>query len=279
MDSKSAKGGNGTGGRMGWTFKERVFCIAAVAVICGCMLAERQGWRNAVWEAQSLQGQTDGTQVESRETLSSTDRKKIAYLTFDDGPSCLTESYLDILKEEGAKATFFLIGQQIDNDMQKIIKREIDEGHEIGLHTYCHQANEIYATEDSCFKDVMKIREQLERQFGYEAKLVRFPWGSANGYISPFRQDIIMRLHKSGLEYEDWNVSAEDSVGTPTVDSIMENVRKDYKKYDEPVILMHDSGCNKKTLEALRSIIRELKESGYGFAVLSERKKPCHFLE
>lgn len=254
-----------------WTFKEKVFCISAILILCMCMLIEREGYKNKeIKETESHNVDND---------LSKTENKKIAFLTFDDGPSCLTASYLDILKEEDVKATFFLIGQQIDGDMLKIIKREIDEGHEIGIHTYCHEANEIYATEDSCYKDVMKIKEQLERQFNYEAKLVRFPWGSANSYMSSFRMTIIDRIHESGLEYEDWNVSAEDSVGTPTVDSILNNIRKDYKKYDEPVILMHDSGCNKKTLEALHTIIKELKTDGYSFATLSERENPCHFLE
>lgn len=261
--------------RTKWAFKEKVACIAAIVIICACMFAERAAWKNSAWFAGSSNGNHKaGTNAMQEGTI-----KKTAYLTFDDGPSCLTESYLDILKEEGAKATFFLIGQQIDSDMAEIIKREIDEGHEIGVHTYCHEANEIYANEESCFKDIMKMREQIERQFSYEAKLVRFPWGSANSYISTFRKNIINKIHENGMEYEDWNVSAEDSVGTPTVDSIMANIRKDYTKYDEPVILMHDSSCNKKTLEALRGIVRELKEAGYSFATLSEREKPCHFLE
>ena len=258
-----------------WNFKEKVACIAAVVIICACMLAERAGWRNSAWMA----GSRNGSKKAGESTISEGTIKKTAYLTFDDGPSCLTEKYLDILKEEDAKATFFLIGQQIDGEMAEIIKRELDEGHEIGVHTYCHEANEIYANEESCFKDIMKIKEQLETQFGYDAKLVRFPWGSANGYISTFRENIINKVHENGMEYADWNVSAEDSVGTPTVDSIMGNIRKDFKKYNEPVILMHDSGCNKQTLEALRGVIKELKAAGYGFATLTEREKPCHFLE
>lgn len=258
-----------------WTFKEKLLCMAAVIIVCACMFTERVVWRNSAWMA----GSRNVSKTAGENTMSEEAVKRTAYLTFDDGPSCLTEKYLDILKEEGAKATFFLIGQQIDRDMAGVIKRELEEGHEIGVHTYCHVANEIYANEDSCFKDIMKIKEQLETQFGYDAKLVRFPWGSANGYISTFREGIIKKVHESGMEYADWNVSAEDSVGTPTVDSIMGNIRKDFQKYDEPVILMHDSGCNKQTLEALRGIIRELKEAGYGFATLSEREKPCHFLE
>ena len=258
-----------------WTFKEKAACMLAIISVCACLLVERAGWQNSAWMA----GSSNGKKAAGENAMQPGMVKKTAYLTFDDGPSCLTESYLDILKEEGAKATFFLIGQQIDGDMAEIIKREIDEGHEIGVHTYCHEANEIYANEESCLKDIMKIRELLERQFNYEAKLVRFPWGSANSYISTFRNNIINKIHENGMEYADWNVSAEDSVGTPTAYSIMSNIRKDYKKYNDPVILMHDSSCNKQTLETLRDIIRELKDAGYSFATLSEREKPCHFLE
>ncbi len=258
-----------------WTFKEKAACMLAVIIVCACLLVERAGWQNSTWMA----GSSNGKKAAGENAMQPGQVKKTAYLTFDDGPSCLTESYLDILKEEGAKATFFLIGQQIDGDMAGIIKREIDEGHEIGVHTYCHEANEIYANEESCFKDIMKIKELLERQFNYEAKLVRFPWGSANSYISTFRNNIINKVHENGMEYADWNVSAEDSVGTPTAYSIMSNIRKDYKKYNDPVILMHDSSCNKQTLETLRDVIRELKDAGYSFATLSEREKPCHFLE
>ena len=258
-----------------WTFKEKAACMLAIIIVCACLLVERAGWQNSAWMA----GSSNGKKAAGENAMQPGMVKKTAYLTFDDGPSCLTESYLDILKEEGAKATFFLIGQQIDGDMAEIIKRDIDEGHEIGVHTYCHEANEIYANEESCLKDIMKIRELLERQFNYEAKLVRFPWGSANSYISTFRNNIINKIHENGMEYADWNVSAEDSVGTPTAYSIMSNIRKDYKKYNDPVILMHDSSCNKQTLETLRDIIRELKDAGYSFATLSEREKPCHFLE
>ena len=90
---------------------------------------------------------------------------------------------------------------------------------------------------------------------------------------------MIKELKDSGLQYQDWNVSAEDSVGNPTVSSILTNIRKDYDKYNEPVILMHDSGCNNKTLEALKTIIQELKNDGYEFGTLSGRISPCHFYE
>ena len=177
------------------------------------------------------------------------------------------------------KATFFVIGQQIEGEYKKTIKREIREGHEIGIHTYTHEADEIYCNCESYYNDVMKVRDKMEKGFNYKPKLVRFPWGSANSYISGYRKNIIERFKETGLGYADWNVSAEDSVGNPTPDSIMRNIRKDYSKYCEPVLLMHDSGSNKVTLSVLKNIITELKENGYAFDTLSKRSRKCHFYE
>lgn len=206
-------------------------------------------------------------------------KKKTAYLTFDDGPSVLTNKYLDILQQENVKATFFVIGQQIDSDGEKIIKREISQGHEIGVHTYSHEADEIYCDCETYYNDVMKVRNILQKKFKYTSEFVRFPWGSANIYISGYRNNIIEKFKNAGMEYADWNVSAEDSVGNPTADSVMCNIRKDYIKYNEPVILMHDSGTNKVTLSVLKNVIKEMKQNGYGFDVLSKRNKCCHFYE
>lgn len=241
-------------------------CLILLTVAILCMSYEYYTWNDYTSPVSSV------LKREKEET-------KVAYLTFDDGPSMLSSRYLDILKEENVNATFFVIGQQVCDEMEDVVKRAIDEGNEIGIHTYCHEARNIYVCADSCYRDVMKTRGILEDKFGYKPKLYRFPWGSANNYIASYRDDIISRLKKEGLEYQDWNVSAEDSVGSPTEESILSNIRKDYKKYDEPVILMHDSGCNEKTLSSLREVIRELKKSGYSFETLSKRSKPCHFYE
>lgn len=207
------------------------------------------------------------------------DRKKVAYLTFDDGPSALTEKYLDILEKHRAKATFFLIGQQIEGDMKEVVKREIREGHELGIHTYTHESGKIYQSCDSYYQDACKVKELLQEEFQYKPSAWRFPWGSANCYICNYKTDIIRRLQGEGLEYVDWNVSAEDSVGFPDSGTILANIRKDCFRVDAPVILMHDSGANQATLDTLESVITMLEEEGYGFGTISERKKTCHFGE
>lgn len=205
--------------------------------------------------------------------------KKVAYLTFDDGPSILTPQYLEILREEEVCATFFLIGQQVEGEMVDVVKQAIDEGHEIGMHTYCHEAEKIYASSESYCMDLEKTKQCMKEKLKIEPKIFRFPWGSKNSYVQGYKNDVIDRMKEEGIDYVDWNVSGEDSVGCPSPDSILSNIRKDYKKYNDPVILLHDSATCKSTLYALRGVIRELKADGYSFGTLSGRETPCHFGE
>lgn len=257
--------------------KRRERYIMAVIVT---LLTVAVTWQYRMWKQQAVKQNVRAVQtMEQPEKGIGVSGKKMAYLTFDDGPSCLTEKYLDILKENGVKATFFLIGQQVEGNMEMVVRRQIREGHEVGIHTYSHDAGKIYASEEAYWTDVLKTKELLERKFYYQSKLLRFPWGSANAYIRNYKESITKQFQCQGLEYQDWNVSAEDSVGSPTVDSILRNVRKDYKKVTEPVILMHDSSCNRQSLAALQEVIDELKNAGYQFEVLSKRSRPCHFGE
>ncbi len=205
-----------------------------------------------------------------------TEEKPRVFLTFDDGPSCLTGEYLDILKKHHIKATFFVIGQQVA-EMPELVRRELKEGHEVGVHTYTHESCDIYKSSDAYYEDVEKVRSLLKKKFDHEAVLWRFPWGSANCYIRSYKDDIISRLRGKNMEYTDWNVSAEDSVGCPDTSSIMANIRKDAFRVNEPVVLMHDSGSNRATLESLESIITLFEEKGYEFGTVSQRKNCCHF--
>ena len=69
--------------------------------------------------------------------------KKVCYLTFDDGPSHNSEKILDILREYDAKATFFLIGEEIKEEKRPVIERIIEEGHAIGLHSNVHDFDKL----------------------------------------------------------------------------------------------------------------------------------------
>ena len=174
---------------------------------------------------------------------------------------CLAERYQDTILEE----------------MPEIVERELKEGHEIGVHTYTHESCEIYASCQAYYEDVNKVRDVLEKRFDYKPQLWRFPWGSANCYIHSYKEEIIQRLGDQNMEYADWNVSAEDSVGSPTVDSILRNVKKDAFRVKDPVVLMHDSGSNQATLDSLEAVITLFEEQGYRFETMSQRENCCHF--
>lgn len=211
------------------------------------------------------------------ENLLMDQEKKVAYLTFDDGPSETTKEVLKVLEEKDVNATFFLIGNQITDDTVPILKQSVAGGNCIGIHTYCHECKVIYCSAEAYLNDFKQAYDAIKDNLGVEPKIFRFPWGSANRFLSNIEEEVIQKLEAEGFTYFDWNVSAEDSVGKPTSYSIMSNIRKDYKKYNKPVILMHDSSCNKLSAKMLPQVIDELKSAGYSFDTLDHMATPYQY--
>lgn len=228
-------------------------------------------------ESEAVDSQEILEQEVIQENLMVEEKKKVAYLTFDDGPSTLTPDILKTLKEKQVNATFFLIGNQINEETIPILKQSIADGNCIGIHTYCHECKVIYQDADAYIKDFDEAFCTIKDKLGIEPTIFRFPWGSANGFLSNIEDEIIDTLEARGFTYYDWNVSAEDSVGNPTSYSIMKNIRKDYKKYNKPIILMHDSSVNKLTAKMLPQIIDELKQAGYSFDTLDHMEDPYQY--
>lgn len=204
-------------------------------------------------------------------------QQKTAYLTFDDGPSKVTKEVLQTLKENNIHATFFLIGSQINDDTKDIVQQLVEDGHTIGIHTYSHEGKAIYKSKKAYLEDFHKAADTIKEFTGLEPRIFRFPWGSVNKYLGSSAKGIIEELESEGYTYFDWNVSAEDSVGKPTADSILRNINKDYVKYKQPIILMHDSSINQLSAKMLPKIIKSIKESGYGFDTLDKMEKPYQY--
>ncbi len=203
----------------------------------------------------------------------SVEEEKVVYLTFDDGPSILTDKVLDILKDNDVRATFFLIGNQVNDRTLNMLIRMDKEGHQIGVHTYSHDASTIYADADAYYRDILKAEQTIINRTGIVPVVYRFPYGSNNSYIMKYRKRIIRKLKNAGLNYCDWNVSGEDSIGNPSVSKIISNVKSNYSRYNEPVVLLHDSASNKETISALPQIIKMYKDAGYKFGTISERSR------
>lgn len=206
----------------------------------------------------------------SNKTQAGGKEDKVAYLTFDDGPSRNTKKVLNILDKYNAKATFFIIGEQITDKYKDIVKETVDRGHSIGIHTFCHDYKKIYTNCESYIHDFEKTCDILNQTIGYIPKIYRFPGGSCNVYIGCIKSDIMDELNGRGFKYYDWNVSGEDSVGRPSSDSIYKNVVKDVTNFNEPVILLHDSSLNSNTVNILPRIIEYIISKGYTLKPISE---------
>ena len=196
----------------------------------------------------------------------------IIYLTFDDGPSVTSTPYiLDILKEEGVKATFFIINY--NENTEYLVKRIVDEGHTIAIHGYSHDYNQIYQSVDTYMENITKLRDKIKQTTGVDTKITRFPGGSSNT-VSSFNPKIMTTLTQKvveeGYRYFDWNVSSGDAGGALTSQAVYKNVTENLSHKRSNVVLMHDFSNNKKTINALRDIIHYGKNNGYNFEKITE---------
>lgn len=194
--------------------------------------------------------------------------EKVCYLTFDDGPSVNTKKVLEILDEYDVKATFFVVGSQLHEGTRDTFQQLLDAGHAVGIHAYSHEYKELYHSEQSFLEDYERVAQLLREQYGVEAGIFRFPGGSMCAYLKDSTKPLLAEMHRRGYRCFDWNVSGEDSVGNPTVQSILENVYRDVFRYNHPLILLHDSGGATETVKALPQILKRLKEEGYRFETL-----------
>ncbi len=202
---------------------------------------------------------------------------KIAYLTFDDGPSELTPQVLDILKSYGIKATFFVTYKESEN-LQKYYKQIVDEGHTIAVHTASHDYEDIYKSVYAYMDDFYKMYDHIYEVTGVRSSLFRFPGGSHNGYgFGNAMPSIILEMERRGFKYYDWNVSTGDGGNWVTPVDILNRVKDQSAGRDKLVVLMHDSASKHATLEALPGVIEYLKSEGYSFGALSSDVEPVQF--
>ncbi|MBQ9940853.1 MAG: polysaccharide deacetylase family protein [Clostridia bacterium] len=187
--------------------------------------------------------------------------KKIA-LTFDDGPHPKhTEEILDILKEYGVKATFFIIGSNAQKHPD-IVKRTFDEGHELGNHTYNHVfINRI--SDDKLREEISKTDEIIKQITGTAPIVFRPPGGAYND----LKVDVVSATGHKCILWSWWQDTRDWSC--PPVDKVVNTVLSNL--HDGDIILFHDfNNGNTPTAKALRIIIPRLIEMDYEFVSVSE---------
>lgn len=184
-------------------------------------------------------------------------KKKIAYLTFDDGPYQLTPRILDILEEKDVRATFFLRNRP---EYVETIRREIAAGHSIANHSYSHKIKSIYQSTATFVSEIERQQQWLTDTFGVTPSIYRFPGGSPTA--KGLRAEIAKTLAAEGLGYIDWNAYTGDGLpGVLTQSMAYQNVMKTVEGKPIVVVLMHDY-CE-ATADALPDIIDSLREKGY----------------
>ncbi|MCR4694239.1 MAG: polysaccharide deacetylase [Pseudobutyrivibrio sp.] len=184
------------------------------------------------------------------------------YLTFDDGPSSNTDEILDILDDYNVKASFFVIGKDVE-EYGDDYKRIVEEGHTIGMHSFSHNYSNIYDSEEAFIADYNKIHSLIHEVCGIDCKYYRFPGGSSNKVSNSSMSVFINYLNSQNTTYFDWNVASGDATSQAfTADELVDNVMNDVVKYKTSVVLLHDSSNKETTVEALPQLIESLQASG-----------------
>lgn len=186
--------------------------------------------------------------------------EKIIALTFDDGPHPrYTPQILDILQEYGVKATFFEVGENVKYYSDVSI-RVVNEGHEIGNHTYSHP--HIRTLDGfALLEEVERCEAEIYRVTGVKPTLFRPPEGVVDDAVKVMAQEKNYSLVLWDIDTRDWAATS--------VPDMVENIISNGSSGD--IILMHDYVSKKcHTVEALRSIIPQLIEKGYRFVTVSE---------
>ena len=205
--------------------------------------------------------------IENMNHIYSSDTKRV-FLTFDDGPSSNTNQILDILNERGIKATFFVLGSNVEKKPE-VVRRMYDEGHFIANHGYSHVYEAIYQSPQAVLDEYNKCNQLVRDAIGeqeYNSHLFRFPGGLAGGKYADIKNQANDLLLQNDIVHVDWNALNGDSETTsPTIEYEMQRIQETVGDKQSVVILMHDAQAKKVTVEALPGIIDYLKGQGYEF--------------
>ena len=193
---------------------------------------------------------------------------KRAFLTFDDGPSSITNTILDVLKQENVKATFFVLGSRVEAKPD-VVKRIYDEGHYIANHGYSHVYENIYASPQAVLDEYNKCNEAVKNAIGvpeYNSHLFRFPGGLVGGKYADIKCQANELLEQNNIVHVDWNaLNGDAETNNLTIDFELLRLQETVQNKNSIVILMHDAPAKKVTAEALPQIISFLREQGYEF--------------
>ena len=181
--------------------------------------------------------------------------KPVVALTFDDGPSKYTNEIIDYLYYNGVKATFFIVGENIET-YEDVLQDMLNYGNEIGNHSYSHEWLTKLNKKQLDFQ-VNQVNKLLDMKFNYTPKYLRPPYGDVNNRLRNLDFDIVLW----NIDSRDWKLKNSKSIAKKVLNNNL----------DGKIVLMHD--IYERSYYALKIIIPELKRQGYQFVTISEFRK------
>ncbi|QDP41497.1 polysaccharide deacetylase family protein [Radiobacillus deserti] len=197
--------------------------------------------------------------------------EKVVYLTFDDGPTSATDDVLEILKEYGAKATFFMLSPHME-ERSNLVKQMVQEGHGVGLHGVTHDLNRFYKSEQTVLNEMNEAQQVLENIAGVHSSLIRTPYGSVPYLTKPYRK----ALKEQGYELWDWNIDSRDwdRKDGKYVENLIDQIQSIEGNGATPVVLLHDQS---QTAQSLAELLTYLTEHGFEMKKLDSSVEPVQF--
>ena len=196
------------------------------------------------------------------------------YLTFDEGPDPdVTPKILDALRRYDVKATFFVIGREIEK-YPYLITRIIDEGHLVLPLSYSGNPDRLYADKNDFIDEVNKTYELIcdnSPSATEPIKIYRFPGGGGeNTTYGSAKQNYKDELARNGYYYCDWNTTIGDESGSRTAEQLVQYF-KDYRpNLNNLIVRMCNTSKNLNTSSALGTIVNDLLNEGYIFSRLDQ---------
>lgn len=193
------------------------------------------------------------------------DTEKLVALTFDDGPNQpYTSQILDVLDIYDSKATFFLIGNNVET-YPEVVREIVERGHQVGNHSYTHA-------------DLLKLdRQQMAKEIDLTAEIIKSVTGVAPKVFRPphgFRDPVVLeQARERNLRVIQWSVMARDWK-KPGAEVIADRVV--HQVQNGSIILLHDGdginhgGDRSQSVTATELIIQRLRQQGYRFVTIDE---------